>query len=491
MAGITILGLGPGNPIHLTREAWDIISHADELWLRTKQHPTIAAFPTTLHLESFDDLYEVSESFEAVYANIIEKILQLGKRKQGVIYAVPGDPFIAETTGPEIARQARINGIELHIVNGISFVEPAFSALGLDPFPQITLVDALELGQRKIPPFPVDKPVLVAQIYSRMVAAEVKATLNSIYPDDHKVTLVHAAGTESEILEYISLYEIDRSINIGLLTLLYIPPLEQGTSFEAFQEVVALLRAPGGCPWDQEQTHQSLRPHLLEEAYETLAALDSEDPLQMAEEFGDLLLQIVLNAQIGSEEGGFSMQDVLKGIYDKIIRRHPHVFGDEQMEDVKNVLQNWEKLKAEERKTKGDVKKGLLDGVPLALPALVQALEYQDRAARVGFDWPVIEGVMEKIVEEIGEIQRAENPVELVDEIGDLFFALVNLARWKKVDAESALRSTNMKFKKRFAHIEQVAIKQSRKVSDLELDEMEAAWQAAKDFEKPELTSNN
>ena len=489
MTGITILGLGPGNPFHLTREAWEIISQADELWLRTRQHPTIAAFPETLHLESFDELYEISNSFETVYANIVEKIIQLGVRKQGVIYAVPGDPFIAETTGPEIARQARIKGIELRIVNGISFMEPAFSALGLDPFPQITLVDALELGQRKVPPFPADKPVLIAQIYSRLVAAEVKATLNYIYPDDHKVTLVHAAGTESEILENVSLYEIDRSTNIGLLTLLYIPPLEQGTSFEAFQEVVATLRAPGGCPWDQEQTHQSLRPHLLEEAYETLAALDSEDPLQMAEEFGDLLLQIVLNAQIGSEGGGFSMVDVLKGIYDKIIRRHPHVFGDEQMGDVNKVLKNWEKLKADERKTNGEVKKGLLDGVPLALPALVQAQEYQDRAARVGFDWPVIEGVLEKIVEEIGEIKRAENPAALVDEIGDLFFALVNLARWKQVDAESALRSTNMKFKQRFAHIEQVAKNQTRNVSDLSLDEMEAAWQEAKDFEKPERSS--
>jgi tetrapyrrole methylase family protein/MazG family protein len=480
MAGITILGLGPGNPSQMTREAWEVITAAEELWLRTRQHPTIAALPASLHLESFDDLYEAGESFEDVYAGIVDKILQLGKREQGVIYAVPGDPFIAETTGPEIARQARLAGLNVRIVNGLSFMEPAFSALGLDPFPQITLVDALELSQRHVPTFPVDKPALVAQIYSRLVAAEVKTTLTSIYPDDHLVTMVHAAGTESEILEIVPLYEIDRSTHIGLLTLLYVPPMGQGSSFEAFQEVVARLRAPDGCPWDQEQTHQSLRPHLLEEAYETLAALDSDDPQQMAEEFGDLLLQIVLNAQIGSEEGGFSMLDVLKGIHDKIIRRHPHVFGDEQIRDVKNVLQNWEKLKADERKTNGESNKGLMDGVPLALPALVQAQEYQDRAARVGFDWQNIEGVLEKIVEEIDEIQRANNSVELADEIGDLFFALVNLARWKQVDAESALRSTNMKFKQRFAHIEQVAQKQGRKVSELSLDEMEAAWQEAK-----------
>jgi tetrapyrrole methylase family protein/MazG family protein len=483
MTGITILGLGPGNPFQITREAWELISTSDEIWLRTSQHPTVAAFPNTIRLESFDDLYEAGESFEAVYEEIVNKILDLGKRRQGVIYAVPGDPFIAETTGPEIARRGRSAGLEVRIVNGLSFVEPAFSALGLDPFPQITMMDALELSQHQIPPFPVDTPVLVAQIYSRLIAAEVKTTLNSIYPDDHNVILVHAAGTESELLEEISLYEIDRSDHIGLLTVLYIPPMEQGTSFEAFQEVVARLRAPGGCPWDQEQTHQSLRPHLLEEAYETLAALDSENPLQMAEEFGDLLLQIVLNAQVGSEEGGFSMLDVLKGIYDKIIRRHPHVFGDVKVKGVENVLENWENLKADERKTNGDTAKGLLGGVPLSLPALIQAQEYQDRAARVGFDWSNIEGVLEKIVEEIGEVQRAENSSELIDEIGDLFFALVNLARWKQVDAESALRSTNSKFKQRFSHIEQVALIQNRKISDLSLDEMEAAWQEAKESE--------
>jgi tetrapyrrole methylase family protein/MazG family protein len=480
MAGITIIGLGPGNPSQITQEAWEVIQTASEIWLRTRQHPTVASLPATVHLESFDALYDDGASFEGVYAAIVEKILTLGEREQGVIYAVPGDPFIAEATSPEIVRRARQAGLNVRIINGLSFLEPAFSSLGLDPFPQLTLVDAIELSQLHVPSFPVDKPALVAQIYSRLVAAEVKVTLNSIYPDEHQVTLVHSAGTQDEVIEVIPLFEIDRSPHIGLLTILYIPPLEQGSSFEAFQEIVAHLRAPDGCPWDREQTHETLRPHLLEEAFETLAALDSKEPQQMTEEFGDLLLQIVLNAQIGSEEEGFSMTDILKGIHHKIIHRHPHVFGDTQVENVKNVLKNWEKIKEDERKTNGDSAKGILDGVPMALPALIQGQQYQDRAARVGFDWPQIEGVMDKIKEEIGEIQSASNPAELEDELGDLFFALVNLARWKQVDAESALRSTNMKFKKRFSHIEQKARHQGRKISDLSLDEMEAAWQEAK-----------
>ena len=479
MPGITLLGLGPGDPAKLTRAACDVLSSAEEVYLRTDQHPTVPGLPPMLKVRSFDHLYENGESFEEVYADIVEKVLELGGRPQGVVYAVPGDPFVAEATCPEIARRARTLNFPLRIVSGLSFLEPVFAVLGLDPYPRIMLIDAIALSQAHVANFPPDVPVLIAQIYSQIVAAEVKMTLNTVYPDEHPIRLVHAAGTKDEIVEDIPLYEIDRSKHTGFLTALYLPPLGEGTSFEAFQEIVAALRAPDGCPWDREQTHQSLRPHLMEEAYETLSALDSGDPVKMSEEFGDLLLQVVLNAQIASEAGDFNMADVFKGIYDKIIRRHPHVFGDVQLEGVQGVLRNWEKLKAEERLEEGN-EKGLLDGVPLALPALTQAQEYQDRAARVGFDWPEIEGVLEKVVEEIREVREATDDEQLTAELGDLFFALVNLARWKKVDAESALREANLRFKKRFAYVEKGALKQGRKLSEMTIDEMEALWQEAK-----------
>jgi tetrapyrrole methylase family protein/MazG family protein len=480
MPGITLLGLGPGDPAKLTREAWEILGSAAEIWLRTKSHPTVAGLPASVEVHSFDDLYDTSDTFEDVYAAIIEKILELGRRAEGVVYAVPGDPFLAEATCPAIAQRARVAGVPLKIVNGISFLEPVFTALGLDPYPRLTLVDALELSQAHLPGFPPDMPALVAQIYSRMVAAEVKVTLNAVYPDEHPVRLVHAAGTSEQLVEDLPLYEIDRSEHIGLLTVLYVPALGEGSSFEAFQEIVAHLRAPEGCPWDREQTHQSLRASLLEESYEALAALDSEDPQKMTEEFGDLLLQIVLNAQIASEEGEFGMADVFQGIYKKLIRRHPHVFGEARVDGVGGVLKNWEKLKAEERAGSREPEKGLLDGVPLALPALLQAQDYQDRAARVGFDWPELQGVLEKITEEIQEVRDAVDPQELAGELGDLIFSLVNLARWKKIDAESALRGTNMRFRQRFAYVEAGAKKQSRNLSDLNIDEMETLWQEAK-----------
>jgi tetrapyrrole methylase family protein/MazG family protein len=480
MPGITLLGLGPGDPNKLTREAWDVLAAASQVWLRTAQHPIVASLPHTLTIHSFDDLYENKESFEEVYSGIVEKVLELGQSSQGVVYAVPGDPYVAEATCPEIAKRARSLGLPLKIISGLSFLEPAFAALDIDPFPRLVLMDAIELSQAHVPAFPPDLPVLVAQLYSRLVAAEVKMTLNMVYPDEHPVKLVHAAGTKDELLEEIQLFEIDRSAHIGLLTVLYIPPLGEGTSFEAFQEIVAHLRAPDGCPWDREQTHESLRPHLMGEAYEALAAMDSGDPAKMAEEFGDLLLQIVLNAQVASENGDFSMADVHQGIYDKIIRRHPHVFGEVKLDGVEGVLKNWEKLKAVERANSHEPEKGLLDGVPLALPALSQAQEYQERAARVGFDWKEISGVLDKIAEEIQEIKDVTNEEELIAELGDLFFALVNLARWKKVDAEAALRGTSMRFKTRFAYVEKGAKQQDRKLSEMSIDEMEALWQEAK-----------
>jgi tetrapyrrole methylase family protein/MazG family protein len=256
--------------------------------------------------------------------------------------------------------------------------------------------------------------------------------------------------------------------------------LKSRSSFEGFQEVVAHLRAPDGCPWDREQTHLSLRPFLLEETYEVLTALDEEDQVALGEELGDLLLQIVLHAQIASEYGEFSMVDVIQGIQDKLIRRHPHVFGDLDIEDQQKVLENWEKLKSAEREEVENEGNGVLNGVSPALPALVQAETYQDRVNRVGFDWPNIQGVFQKIAEEISEVQQAESAVEKEAELGDLLFAVVNLARWFKIDAESALRAANTRFRKRFEDLEVEVRNQGRDVSALTLEELDKLWNAVK-----------
>lgn len=352
-------------------------------------------------------------------------------------------------------------------------VTSSFETLGIMPPSKLILLEAGTLSNAHVPPYPPDMPVLFTTVNSQAIALQLKTVLLTMYPKEHAVYFVENGIKKEQTLESISSEKFSEN------ACLYVPALGEGTSFESFAEIVAHLRAPNGCPWDREQTHETLRKHLLEESYEAIAAIDSGDFADMCEEFGDLLLQVVLQSQIANEEGEFNVNQVIHGIHSKIVRRHPHVFGDVKLEGVSGVLANWEKLKEQERKDKKQ-EKGLLDGVPIAIPALEQAQEYQDRAARVGFDWPEIEGVVDKIKEEIDEVKKAETDFELASEIGDLFFALVNLARWKHVDAESALRGTNVKFKKRFAYIERGAKKQGRNLSEMSLDEMESLWQEAK-----------
>lgn len=479
-SGILLMGLGPGDPLRLTREAWQILESVEEVYVRTEQHPVIAAFPRDIQVHSFDSLYEASDSFESVYEQIIERILALGRRPQGVVYAVPGHPFVAEATSPEIARRARQEGIPLRVVDGMSFIEPVLAALGIDPFPQMALVDALLLAAGHVPSFPPDMPALIAQIYSPAVASEVKLTLMEVYPDQHPVRLVHAAGAGEPVVENILLWQIDRSSQIGLLTTLYLPPLAPATSFEAFQEIIAHLRAPDGCPWDREQTHQSLRMNLIEESYEVLAALDAGEPQALCEELGDLLLQIVLHAQIASEDGEFQMSDILNDIHTKIVRRHPHVFGDLQVDGVDHVLANWERIKIQERQENGKADRSVLDGVALALPALLQAEQYQQRAIRTGFQWPDLQSRLDKVAEELEELRQAITPEEQVMELGDLLFTIVNLAIHFNIDAESALRAANTRFRRRFGYVEKAARSSGRDICDLTLGEMLAYWDEGK-----------
>ncbi|RCK74128.1 MAG: Nucleoside triphosphate pyrophosphohydrolase MazG [Anaerolineae bacterium] len=483
LPSITILGLGPGDPLLLTRQVWELLGQVNEIYVRTQRHPALGSLPSHLKIHSFDYLYNQADSFDVVYQQIVEQVIQLGRRTQGVVYAVPGHPFVAEATTPAILRLAQEEGLSVQVLEGISFIEPILTALALDPLPNLLILDALEIAASHVPQFPPNLPVIIAQLYSRQVAADVKLTLMEVYPPDHPVRLVHQAGTPKVRIEELNLYEIDHSPLIDWMTSLYLPGLPRETSFEAFQEVVAHLRSPEGCPWDREQDHQTLKPYLLEEAYELVEAIDQENIAAMREELGDLLLQVVLHAQIANEDGDFGMKDVLAGIHRKLVSRHPHVFGNLAVSGSSEVLRNWENLKAEERRKNGEDQKGILDGLPQALPALIQAQEYQKRAARVGFDWSNIEGVLHKVEEELRELVAAKGAKDRADEFGDILFSLVNLARWLEIDAESALRQANQRFRQRFAYIERRAKEQGKNLADLSLAEMDALWEAAKELE--------
>jgi tetrapyrrole methylase family protein/MazG family protein len=477
---IIILGLGPGDPELLTVKASRVLNDSQEVYSRTIDHPTIRGLSEEIRIHSFDHLYQEEISFSEVYERISSEIISLAKTSPGVVYAVPGDPFIAEDTPSLIISKAKESGLLVEVIPGVSFLEPAFSALDKDPLPLTSIVDAQLLRDLHFPPFPPDRPSMVVQIYSREIASDVKLTLMVIYPDDHPVILIHEAGTADQVLEDLHLYEIDRSKSLNNRSSLYLPPLGEGSSLESFQEIIAHLRAPDGCPWDKEQDHQSLRPNLLEECYEALEAIDADDPVAMQEELGDLLLQIVLHAQIASEFGEFTMSDVIQGIYTKIVKRHPHVFEDLDLDEADAVIQNWERIKAHERENNGEEDKGLLDGVPSALPSLTQADTYQKRAARVGFDWERMDDVLKKLPEEINELSQADDPEEKSSEMGDILFTLVNIARWMGVDAESALRTANSRFKVRFALVQKEARAEGRELSEMTLKELDQLWEKSK-----------
>jgi tetrapyrrole methylase family protein/MazG family protein len=263
-------------------------------------------------------------------------------------------------------------------------------------------------------------------------------------------------------------------------------PSEQKSASEAFQnllEIMATLRGPRGCPWDKKQTHASLKACLLEETYEVLEAIDSGDPQSLREELGDLLLQVVFQSQIATEEKKFQITEVIHHLVDKLVRRHPHVFADEEVEHADEAIGKWEKIKSQE-KGKG---KSLLSGVPHELPALFRAYRIGSKVARVGFDWPHLDGVLEKVEEEIEELRHAHrqnDPQALEEELGDLFFSLAQVARHLKVNPEDSLRKSTNKFQKRFAWMEKQLEVQSKTLHDLSLDEMEGLWQKSKSFTK-------
>jgi len=254
---------------------------------------------------------------------------------------------------------------------------------------------------------------------------------------------------------------------------------EDLSRFTTLVDIIARLRAPDGCPWDRKQTHASLRENLLEECYEVLGALDEGDSDELCEELGDLLMQVVLHAQIAAEAGEFELGDVLTGINTKLVHRHPHIFGSKKVKDAEEVALNWEELKREER---GDT--SLLASAPKQMPALGYSQEIQRRVAQVGFDWENIDGVIDKLTEEVGELKQADNQEQKAQEFGDLLFTLANIARRMGIDSEAALRGANRKFYRRFTYMEEVCRKRGLNLGDLSFGEQNALWEEAKEAER-------
>ena len=488
---ITLVGLGPGRRDSLTLGAYEALKAAVTLFLRTARHPVVEDLRAEgLAFVALDPLYERASDFDRLYAELAETVLAAARRGD-VTYAVPGHPLLGERSVELLVRAARAEGVPLRVAPAASFVDAALAALALDEptagSGHLQLLDATALAPPDLIP---TLPTLIYQVYDGDMASRLKIALLDEYPEAHAVRIVRWAGVPgSEAVTTVPLFEIDRPAAgpYDHLVAVYVPPVPAGERRPAFQdlvEVVARLRGPDGCPWDREQTYTSLKRFVLEESYEVLEAIDDGDPERLCDELGDLLLQVVLQAQLGREDGYFDIRDIIAGLTDKLIRRHPHVFGDVQVADSAEVLVNWEQLKRGERPERTSV----LDGLPVHLPALMKALEVSKRVVKVGFEWPSLEEVLGKLDEEVAELREAlprGDRRELEAELGDVLFTVVNVARKLSIDPEEALRTMVARFSERFREVERLARSGGRPLHEMTLAEMDALWEQAKASVQP------
>ena len=463
---VVAAGLGPAGPELVTAGTLDAIKRIPRRFLRTSRHPSasLAGDATT-----FDLLSERLDPFEEVYAAIVGELVGATDADGEVLYLVPGSPAVAERT-VELLRVANAGGeIELEVLPALSFLDLAWARLGVDPLADgVRVVD----GRR----FAVEAagergPLLVAQCDSRLALSDVKLACRG------EAIVLHHLGLDDEQVRSVPWDELDRAFEPDHLTSLYLPRVAEPVAMELvrFEQLVCTLRER--CPWDQEQTHQSLSRFLVEETYETVEAIDGLGPdgegiEHLEEELGDVLFQVVFHATLGAEAGQFTLADVARGVHDKLVSRHPHVFGTVEADTADEVVTNWDRIK---RAEKG--RQSALDGIPSALPSLLHAQKVQRRAASVGFDWPSVDGAYPKVTEELAELQA--DPSD--EELGDLLFSVVNVARHLGIDAETALRHATTKFASRFRGVERLAAERAIDLESAGLDVLDQLWDEVKD----------
>ncbi len=440
MGKVTVVGLGPAGPDLTTEQTRSVIENTPRLYLRTTQHPAASVLRDAV---SFDHIYEQAATFVEVYLKIRDYLLYAAAEGD-LVYAVPGSPLVLERS-VELLRDAAADGeVELNILPAMSFLDTAWSALGIDPVETgVHLIDGHRFATASSGRA---GPLLVAGCHARHVLGDIKLTLDD--PPESATVLQHL-GLPSQSVYEVAWADLDRCVEADHLTSIYItePGPGPAAEFTRFEELVRTLRAE--CPWDREQTHGSLRRHLLEEAHETLEALDARAVLNdnepdsdldehLCEELGDLLYQIFFHSRLAAERGAFTVADVAQGIHDKLVSRHPHVFGDVEAQDTKTVLGNWERIKADEKGRSSS-----MDGISGVQPALVFAMKAQDRAVTVGFDRvQSCDAGMTDFAEWIAESRTEPSERDL----GDLLFAAVRLARHLDHDPETSLRGAVRRF---------------------------------------------
>ncbi|EHK2442254.1 nucleoside triphosphate pyrophosphohydrolase [Clostridium perfringens] len=482
---LKIMGLGPGAYEALTIGALKELKNNKNIYFRTEKHPTVDFLKDEgIKFESYDHAYEKYDSFDDVYKYIAEDLITKIKDDEDLIYAVPGHPLVAEKSVINLIELCKENNIQYEVLPAVSFVDAMMEALQVDPIEGVKIIDAFDMKNQIL-----DKRVgtIITQVYNNFIASEVKLRLLEGYEDDTEIIFVRAAGVEGlESIRKIPLYELDWQEDIDYLTSIYIPKdLGNKKDFQDLLDIIETLRNPGGCPWDREQTHESLKSALLEECYEVIDAIENEDEDALIEELGDVLLQVVFHASIGKEDGYFDIMDVIGGISNKMINRHPHVFGNEEANTSEQVLVNWDEIKKEEKGIKTLTEE--MQNIAKFLPATTRAYKVQKKAKKVGFDWDDVNCAMDKVKEELNEIKEVYNCEDksiIEGEVGDLLFACINVARFLEVDGELALDKTIKKFINRFSYIENEAIKNNKNLKDMTLEEMDKLWEEAKTSEK-------
>ncbi|WP_375090829.1 nucleoside triphosphate pyrophosphohydrolase [Peribacillus sp. RS7] len=486
MNEITIIGLGAGDLDQLPLGIYKKLTQIEQCFVRTMDHPVIGDLKKEgVNFTAFDEIYEKHDQFEAVYEEIAGTLLQEALNRS-VLYAVPGHPMVAEKTVQLLLEKGPALGIAIKLEGGQSFLDPLFQAVRIDPIEGFQLLDGTDLSPDDLH---ITQHIIIGQVYDAFSASNVKLTLMEKLPDDYEVYIVTAAGSSQEKVTKCALFELDRQMELSNLTSVYVPPVReealQYREFSKLRQIIAELRGPEGCPWDKKQTHESLKKYLIEEAYELIDSIDQEDDEGMVGELGDVLLQVMLHSQIGEDEGMFTIDDVIEGITAKMVRRHPHVFGNVEVNGEEDVLVNWQKIKEEEKGSEPKAMHSILDGIEKSLPNLLRAEVYQKRAAKVGFDWDEVSEAWKKVLEEVKELEEEvltpNRDVERIkSELGDLFFALVNISRYYDIQAEEAVYKANQKFQQRFTYIEECIQRADKKFEDYTLEELDSYWDEAK-----------
>ncbi|MBR0081261.1 MAG: nucleoside triphosphate pyrophosphohydrolase [Clostridia bacterium] len=456
-------------PQTITRAAWKAVSEAKRLFLQTDRHPCANPVKEAgLSYETMDDLYETADDFDALNAAIAERLLAAGD----CVYAVPGDGCFAQTEAIRAACEAQ--DAAWSVLPGVSYAKAAFPALQ-----SARLCTANSLPNK---PDPAES-LCIQEIDTWMAAGEVKLYLQRFYPDELPVSLASMQPDGSYRIETIPLDTLDRRTDFFAGSVLLVPPVPffERTKY-LYDDLCAILerlRAPGGCPWDREQTHESIKRDLIEECYELCDAIDEQDDAHIIEELGDVLMQVVFHATIAKEQGRFDEDDVSDGIVKKLIYRHPHVFGDVTATTAGEVLKTWEALKAAERHQTTQTE--AMCSVPKRFPALIRSAKVQKKARKVGFDWKDAEEAFPKIAEETAELHEAMRMGSNVgEEAGDLLFAVVNVVRLLGLDAEQLLHEATDKFVDRFGRMEQLVLQDGKQLADMTLAEQDAYWERVK-----------